>query len=603
MLACWLLGCVSLQAQNAACGADLKAADRKAYDEALAHYGQRRYKEAAQQMRRVASHNPQSADAQFWLGMIAVKDGFNATAIRRYFGKCIELCPDYPNALAHYYMGVVHYTDEAYDEAVVELNKYFNGANAANEAACNVVYEEASNYLYWSEFLSQARLNQVPFDPQRVAGVSSKHSEMLPYMSPDGHEFFYLRQVPEKKEVTVYSQDFEVKRWKLFRSVWADTAFTRGEELPAPFNQGPQEGNVTLTADGRTLYYSQLSSRGGYSNSDLYRVRRDAAGWHQPEALGGMINGEHSWESQPSVTPDGSVLFFASNRQGGLGGIDIWRCRRLKNGDWSRPENMGASVNTAGNEKFPFVAADGHTLYFLSDGWQGFGGYDVYFVDLADPDGGRPANLGLPINSEGDEGLFGVTTDGRRAYYASGAADGKGTDVMMFDLYPSAQPEPMRLCRVRVENGAGATLRLLRDGAPEAVYEADTAGPTAVMLSCRVSNTLVATDEGMLPEVRVIGASEVNSGRASGKDIVLKKNAVGAQVRIPYAVGSEDLQRWLAAWVDYLVENPRVHLAIECRRKADAKEIYDFFVGHKLRAERFTYRGGTDIEQPRLTVQ
>ena len=114
---------LSLPSLNPALAQDVKPADRKAYGEAVEKYGKRQYREAAQQMRRVASRNPQSADAQFWLGMTAVKDGFNTTAIRRYFSRCITLNPDYPDALAHYYMAVIHYTDDRFDDAVSELDR------------------------------------------------------------------------------------------------------------------------------------------------------------------------------------------------------------------------------------------------------------------------------------------------------------------------------------------------------------------------------------------------------------------------------------------------------------------------------------------------
>jgi Tol biopolymer transport system component len=154
--------------------------------------------------------------------------------------------------------------------------------------------------------------------------------------------------------------------------------------LPAPFNSGDPEGGVSLTADGRELYFSIIRTVAGYANSDVYCVRRVDGVWQQPDALGPQVNGDRTWESQPTVSPDGRTLIFASNRKGGQGGIDLWRCHRLKNGDWSRAENLGPAVNTAGNERLPFIHADSKTLYFASNGWQGFGGYDMYFINLTD---------------------------------------------------------------------------------------------------------------------------------------------------------------------------------------------------------------------------
>ena len=548
--------------------AQVKPADRKAFDEAVAKYEKRQYRESAQQMRHVAGRNPKAADPQFWLGMTAVKDGFNVTAIRRYFSRCIELEPDYPQPLAHYYMGLIHYTDDRYEEAAAELDKYFALANGSDDKAVNAVYEEASNYLYWSRFLAEATLNMAPFDPQRVAGVSSKHNEMLPYLSPDGQTFYYLREVPAATERTFYARELEQKQWRLYSSKkTSDTTFSKGVELPPPFNSGDPEGSVSLTADGSELYYSVIHNSGGYANSDIYRVRRVDGRWQQPENCGPQVNGDRTWESQPSISADGQTLYFASNRKGGQGGIDLWRCRRLKNGDWSRAENLGSNINTAGNEKCPFLAADGRTLYFLSDGWQGFGGYDIYFANLADPYGNRPTNLGLPVNSENDELSFGVTADGQRAYFAGRMEGSRSSDILMFDLYPAARPEPMLLCTMKVSSPKG-----VRD--------------TLMILSEKYMNVVTVDEEGMLPTIRCGKAKELHKTGMTLNDSVARMNLLDMAV-----VDA------LAAW---LVEHPRVRLSLECPKREDAQAAYDRLRQKGLRAERFTCRGGTDIEFPRI---
>ena len=555
-----LFSILPLQAQ------DVKQGDKAAYEKAMACYGKRQYRDAAQQLRRLAGRNPRSADVQFWLGMTAVKDGFNATAIRRYFTRCIEISPDYPDALAHYYMAVIHYTDDRFDDAVAELDRYFLRVNGADNAAWMAVYEEASNYLYWSQFLAEAMLNKAPFDPQPVEGVSSRHNEMLPYLSLDGQTFYYLREMPASNERTFYSRELEQKQWLLCSSKRLnDTSFSKGVALPAPFNSGDPEGSVTLTADGTELYYSIIRNKAGYANSDIYCVRRVGGVWQQPEALGTQVNGDRSWESQPTVSADGQTLVFASNRKGGMGGIDLWRCHRLKNGDWSRAENLGSSINTAGNEKAPFLAADGRTLYFLSDGWQGFGGYDVYFANLADVYGNRPTNLGLPINTEGDELSFGVTADGRQAYYAAKQEGARSSDVYLFDLYPAARPEAMRLCRIHMEPAHRDTLLMLP------VQES-----TAVLF------------DGPLPTILC--------GKTRDLD---NKTVVQADTVSPMNLAEPLVLDALAAW---LVEHPRVHLSIECPKVADAQAALARLREKGLRPERFSYRGGTDISRPQIRL-
>ena len=558
----------------------VKAGDKATYTEALAHYNSHNYRQSALLLRKVAGKNPKAADPQFWLGMNAVADGFNATGIRRYFTKCIVLCPNYPNALAHFYMGMILYTDKRYDEAVAELNRYFELANGDNDKMVGAVYEEASNYLYWSQFLADAMLNMAPFDPQRVEGVSSNDNEALPYLSVDGQTMYYLREMPVNQERTFYHRELEQKQWRLCMSVKHDSVFSRGVELPPPFNSGDPEGSVSVTADGSELYYSVIHRQNGYANSDIYCVRRKDGKWGKVENCGPQVNGERTWESQPSVSADGQTLYFASNRKGGQGGTDIWRCHRLKNGDWSRAENLGSNINTAGNERFPFVAADGRTLYFISDGWQGFGGYDVYFSNLADQFGNRPTNLGLPINTEDDEISFGVTADGRQAYFAGRTEGSRSSDILVFDLYPAARPEPMSMCRMKVTGDRGE-----RD--------------TVLVMPVQTLTTATFADAQSLPRIRCGKARDF-----AGKRVVLNDTLVPLEVT--FLSGSrlttegEMVTDALAAW---LVEHPRVNIAVECPKYTEAKMVYDRLKSKGLRAERVSYRGGTDIEHPQIRLQ
>lgn len=576
----------AVRSQTEVCGASVKPADGRAYEEALSLYRTRRYRQASQTLRRVASRNPKAAGPQFWLGMVAVADGFNTAAIRRYFTRCHELCPDYPHPLAHYYMGVIHYTDGRYEDAIVSLNRYFSLYNASGVAAADTAgtgkaisaaYEEASNYLYWSQFLADAELHKVPFEPRRVEGVSSRYDEAFPFFMPDGRECYYLRRLPVRRGRSVYVRELEESRWTLCRSLMGDTAYNEGKPLPDPFNSGKAEGSMSLTADGNELYYSVITPEGGYANSDLYRVVKRDGRWGQPEKLGPFINGPRTWESQPSVSADGRTLYFASNRKGGQGGIDLWRCRRLANGDWSRPENLGPSVNTPGNEKAPFIAADGHTLYFLSDGWQGFGGYDIYFANLDDPYGNRPTNLGLPVNTESDEPSFGVTLDGRQAYITGRVAASRSADILMFDLYPAARPDPMRLQRVRVGSGSAA-----RD--------------TLLVLPAKGEAVVVLEGEGKLP---YIGTSAKLPAAVELGDSVASLAVAFASEGV-LAEGSEAVVDALAGW---LLDHPRVRITVECPRAADSRAVRERLVHNQLRPDRLSVHSGTGVPHPQIRIQ
>lgn len=543
----------------------------------------------------MAAQNPKSADIQFYLGLCAVKRDNNPASIRRYFTRLAALCPDYPDARAHFYLGVIHYSDDRFDEAVVALNRFFEIANQSDNPLYDAIYAEASNYLHWSQFLAEARHNQAPFNPRTAGGVSSPDREMMPYLTHDGSTMYYLRETAAGSGRSSFYAPAQAKKvWRLCSSRRRDTVFTSGTVMPPPFNQFDSEGSVTLTADGRQLYYSIMrQTTGGYANVDIYQSHRMPDGrWSDVESVGGMVNGERSWESQPSVTPDGQWLYFASNRKGGYGGTDIWRCRRNADGTWGRPENLGAAVNTPFNEKCPFIHADGKTLYFASNGWQGFGGYDMYFINVSDTYLQCPTNMGLPINSEQDNIYMGVCADGRTAYYAQ-------DDIYLFDLYPAARPEPMRHCTGRITDGQGhpmaGTVEVRRAGADRASYSGDSRdGSFALMLSMQQDNVVVARCEGYMPQVLTISPADVRRGLDSSR---LQLQMPLLETGRHYAISQPT-----DAYVELLLSHPSMHICIEAPRAEEAKAVYDRFVDRKLRRERLSWRGGTDVDTLRITI-
>ena len=143
-----------------------------------------------------------------------------------------------------------------------------------------------------------------------------------------------------------------------------------------------------------------------------------------------------------------------SDRNGGNGGYDIYKSVKDETGVWSDPINLGAKINSPGNEKSPFIHPDGKTLYFSSSGLPGLGGYDIFFSRLkGDSAWTRPVNIGYPINSPDDEVGFFVSTDGTKGFFASNKFEGKGGwDLYSFDLYPEARPEKIMFLKGTVKS-------------------------------------------------------------------------------------------------------------------------------------------------------
>ncbi len=591
--------------------------DRKLYDEAIALYHQKKYGEAAAVLRKVSARNPKAPDPYFYLGMIAAKQNENPGAIRRYFSKLITLCPNYPNALAHYWKGIIDYSDEHYADAVKHLTRYFDMARGQDNKEYNKVYSEASNYLHWSKFLDEVYSHPVPFELELISGVSSKNDEMLPFVTADGMEIYFLRQEKVKNYNQFYHKQYEETILNLYRSQGEGCKFDKGKPCEDLLQQHGYMGSVSLTADKRTIAYSVVEQEQGYNNCDIYVCHKEFDRWETPERLGNTVNGKRSWESQPCLSADGQWLYFASNREGGYGGTDIWRCHRQANGHWSKAENLGPTVNTAGDEKSPFIHADGHTLYFASNGWQGFGGYDEYFIDLDNVNLSCPTNMGLPVNSEQDNFGFVLSTDGATAYFAgrqplpSGNEQGikadatankpwpavGGTDIYRFNLYREARPERMRYEECHLEtwnNKPDWNVTVLREGRKPMIYPIDSYGlePTkgglvGIVLSCEVPNIVMATAPGYMPYLLNCPPNEIPSLPIY---INLDELAVGARHSLPIDLsdGLDNIEKQcLSAYASWLLENPMVHVRLEGGK--NVKEAYDYMrTALHLRAERIT---------------
>lgn len=281
-------------------------------------------------------------------------------------------------------------------------------------------------------FRRQAMANPVPFNPENMgAGVNSPDDEYLPTLTADGQTLIFTR----------YNRPYMAEDF--YQSRLIDNRWAKAIRMAKPLNSDENEGAGCISQDGRILYFTACNREDGLGRCDLYISYRKNGGWSTPQNLGPGVNSK-AWESQPCLSIDGQTLYFVSNRDGGMGGMDIYQTH-LEEGRWTAPVNMGPTINTKGDEKSPFISFDNQRLYFASDGHIGMGGLDLFVCSRTD-DGtwSTPQNLGYPINTSGDESSLIVSPDGTTALFSSDKFGGQGgLDLYAFALPEAVRPEPV----------------------------------------------------------------------------------------------------------------------------------------------------------------
>lgn len=229
-------------------------------------------------------------------------------------------------------------------------------------------------------------------------------------------------------------------------SEYEGTGWHKAKPLGPPVNTDENEGAQTLSADGRLLIFTGCGRADGTGSCDLYLSVSKNGTWTVPVNMGEPVN-TGAWESQPALSADGETLYFVSSRKGGKGNMDIWKAVKTAITSDGLPvfgnvANVG-EINTAGNDFSPFLHADGHTLYFATDGLPGLGGKDIFRTRMKNGSWQSPVNMGFPINSNRNEDGLTVEISGEKAWFASARDPRMGRDIFYFTLPDSLRPDPV----------------------------------------------------------------------------------------------------------------------------------------------------------------
>lgn len=257
--------------------------------------------------------------------------------------------------------------------------------------------------------------------------LSTPFNDYGPVVNADGSTMLFTSDRP--------STERELAKGKAGReNIYQVNVDTRKKKWGAPASLGPtvnapgrNNSVLALSPDGQRMLIYRDDSDG---NGDVFESTLHGTAWSEPVRLPEPVNSP-AHESSACYAPDGNTIWFVSDRKGGLGGKDIWSATRDEQGAWSVARNPGAAINTAQDEQGLFLHPDGRTLYFSSKGRGGLGGFDLFVSRLGHEGWSEALNLGAPLNTPGDDLYLVLLADGRTAYMSSARSGGLGEK----DLY------------------------------------------------------------------------------------------------------------------------------------------------------------------------
>lgn len=557
----------------------------KLFEEADLLLKQRRFNEAIKKLNESVTRDNDFLEAHLRLAFTydilrePVKQQFHLEQVLRIAPKDDR----YKNV--YYLLGKIYFNQGKYQQSA-ELLDLLTGLGIENKKMQEDVVSLRDNIHFAHENM------KTPIDirPMPMPGIiNSFPLQYFPVLTADERSIIYTIRdgvtFHDDENIVISNKD-DTGNWEKPVSI--------SPNINSQFN----EGTCTISADGRTLIFTNCEGRQGFGSCDLYVSQKTGEDWSVPENLGSNVN-SRAWESQPSLSADGRKLYFISDRAGGMGKRDIWMSEKDKNNEWSRAVNLGSVINTAEDEVSPFIHVNGITLFYASNGLPGFGGYDLYKSEWRDSVWSEPMNLGYPLNTHEDQVSLFVSTNGKNGYYSYERVLPSGQKESL--LYQFEFPESGILenrtvyltgyildKETKEPLSANIELYELGDDAPFSIFDSDpVSGKYYSILSENLNLSIYIDAPGYLFENQIFDISEA-SGDEIRKDIYLTPIRAGGNVRLNNiffefnsASLTDESKTELMKVDDFLNDNPTVRIKIEGHTDDQGSEAYNLTLSEK----------------------
>lgn len=522
------------------------------------------------------------------------------------------------DSLTHLYLGQLYMRNGNYKEA----SKHFQTAiDSTNNPLAKVGLESAQKAPQWKKDGSAYTVKKMDL-------FNSRRDDYSPMLAGDSDDQLYFTSTRNQAQGDELSGITGTKSADIFVSQKDEKGkWGKPQVIASELNSVYDEGACCFSPDGKTMYLTQCVADPNYPRYARIMVStRTDATWSKPRELV-IAHDTLTSFAHPAVSPDGQWLYFVSDMPGGLGGLDIWRCRLLSSTEVGYAENVGEPINTPGDEMFPTFRPNGD-FYFSSNGHPGFGGLDIFYISHPTPDpshysgGEYVVHPGWPLNSQGDD--FGMTFEGKlnQGFFCSNRGDLRGFD----HIYSFYNPEIVQTVKGWVYEQDGYELPAAQ------VYMVGNDG-TNLKLSVRsdgsftqeikpgVDYVILGTCKGYLNHQEQI---RVEASKAS-EELVLQFPL--ANISAPVLIENifydfnkatlrPESQKALDELVELLNENPNVTIELsahtDCRgsdayneqlSQRRAESVVAYLIAHGIASARLTPKGYGESNPKRIKAR
>ena len=410
---------IAIGVNNSFAGTSLSANDktskRKKMKMAKMYFANKNYGEAAPVLYDLLLLDRKNAELNNMLGVCYFNLESEKEKSTEYLEKAIRYTKSRNNIpLVYYYnLGKSYHINYQFSKAIRTFNNLLNlvpRGDVQYKADIEHEIEICRNAIQLTE-------NPVNITVENLGNsINTEYAEHSPGVTADETTMvFTSRRNGTGSKVDKDGQFFEdIYISHQFNGVWSEP---KGISI---LNTKDHDASISISADGQEIYvykagyYNNNESNGG----DIYVSKLNGENWTRPQKLHSDINSP-SKESHISISADGRTIYFSSDRPGGYGKMDIYSVKKLPNGKWGPAQNLGPNINTIYDDEAPFIHHDGAHLYFSSKGHKTMGGFDVFKSTFENGRWKKPVNIGFPINSTKEDIYYTPTPDGKRAYMAS----------------------------------------------------------------------------------------------------------------------------------------------------------------------------------------